>query len=101
VELRNEHGEVLCDAAIGDGPVDAVFKAIERIVGVAATLDDYQVRSVSEGKDAQGEVLVAIQCEGRLYHGKAVSTDIVEGSSQAFLKALNKALAKKKERQPS
>jgi len=97
VELRNERAEVVCDAAIGDGPVDAVCKALERIVGIAATLEDYQVRSVSEGQDAQGEVLLEIQCQGRRYHGKAVSTDIVEASAQAYLKALNKALLKSRE----
>ncbi|MFO0919804.1 MAG: 2-isopropylmalate synthase [Planctomycetaceae bacterium] len=91
VEVRNDRQEMLCDAAIGDGPVDAVCKALERIVGISATLEDYQVRSVSEGKDAQGEVLVEILCKGKRYHGKAVSTDILEASALAYLKALNKA----------
>lgn len=93
VELRNERQELFCDAAIGDGPVDAVCKALERIVGVSATLEGYQVRSVSEGKDAQGEVLVEILSQGRRFHGKAVSTDILEASARAYLKALNKAAA--------
>jgi 2-isopropylmalate synthase len=60
---------------------------------VNAALQDFQVRSVSGGKDAQGEVLVEVLIDGRKYHGKAVSTDIVEASAQAYLKALNKALA--------
>jgi 2-isopropylmalate synthase len=93
VELRNERQELVSDAAIGDGPVDAVCKAIERILGLSATLERYQVRSVSEGKDAQGEVLVEILCDGKRYHGKAVSTDILEASANAYLKALNKAAA--------
>ncbi len=94
VELRNEAGETVSDAAIGDGPVDAVCKALERILGVPAKLEVYQVRSVSEGKDAQGEVLMEISCLGQRFHGKAVSTDILEASAQAYLKALNKAAAK-------
>lgn len=93
VELRNERQELVCDAAIGDGPVDAVCKALERIIGTSATLEGYQVRSVSEGQDAQGEVLVEILCQGKRYHGKAVSTDILEASARAYLKALNKAVA--------
>jgi 2-isopropylmalate synthase len=93
VELRNDRDALVSDAAIGDGPVDAVCKAIERIVGVSATLEGYQVRSVSGGKDAQGEVMVEIQCQGKRYHGKAVSTDILEASALAYLKALNKAAA--------
>lgn len=94
VELRNERDEIVCDAAIGDGPVDAVCKALERIVGVAAKMEVYQVRSVSEGKDAQGEVILEVSCQGKRYHGKAVSTDILEASAQAYLRALNKAVAK-------
>lgn len=93
VELRNDRDALVSDAAIGDGPVDAVCKAIERIIGVSATLEGYQVRSVSGGKDAQGEVMVEIQCQGKRYHGKAVSTDILEASALAYLKALNKAAA--------
>ncbi len=93
LEMRNADGEVCRDAAIGDGPVDAVFKAIERITGVSARLENYEVRSVSRGKDAQGEVLVEISVNERTYHGKGVSTDIIEASAQAYLRAINKALA--------
>jgi 2-isopropylmalate synthase len=81
------------DAAIGDGPVDAVCKAMERIIGVTAELKDYQVRAVSVGEDAQGEASVEINYHGRRYHGKAVSTDIIEASALAYLKALNKAVS--------
>lgn len=80
------------DAAIGDGPVDAVCKAMERIVGISAELKDYQVRAVSGGEDAQGEASVEIVYQGRRYHGKAVSTDVIEASALAYLKALNKAI---------
>jgi 2-isopropylmalate synthase len=90
VQLQREGDEVRCDAAIGDGPVDAVFRALERVTGVTARLEDYQVRSVSSGKDALGEVSVEITSGGRICHGKGVSTDIIEASARAYLKALNK-----------
>ncbi|NOX54281.1 MAG: 2-isopropylmalate synthase [Planctomycetes bacterium] len=93
LEMRDRNGEIRRDAAIGDGPIDAVFKAMERITGVAARLEDYEVRSVSRGKDAQGEVLVEISVNGHTYYGKGVSTDIIEASARAYLRALNKALA--------
>lgn len=91
VELLDSDGRALCDAAIGDGPVDAVFKTLERLTGLEARLEEYQVRSISEGQDAQGEVLVDVVVNGATYHGKGVSTDIVEASAIAYLKALNKA----------
>ena len=81
------------DAAIGDGPVDAVCKAMERIIGITAELKDYQVRAVSGGEDAQGEASVEITYLGRRYHGKAISTDVIEASALAYLKALNKAIS--------
>ena len=97
VKLKaKDEEEVICDAATGDGPVDAIFRAIERVTGITARLEDYQVRSVSSGKDAQGEVLVSVTANGQIYHGKSVSTDIVEASAQAYLKALNKAIANSK-----
>ena len=80
-----------CDAAIGDGPIDAVFKAMERIIDITAKLDEFDVRSVSEGKDALGEVRVTISINGGHYQGKGVSTDIIEAAAHAYLKALNKA----------
>jgi 2-isopropylmalate synthase len=93
VELRDTvSGNTVCDASIGDGPVDAVCKAMERIMNLSVVLRDYQVRSVSGGKDAQGEALVEVQSNGRRYHGKGVSTDIIEASALAYLKVLNKAV---------
>ncbi|MBD3674879.1 MAG: 2-isopropylmalate synthase [Planctomycetaceae bacterium] len=91
VELQHDKDEPVSDAATGDGPVDAAFKAIERIVGIEARLEDYDVRSISSGKDAQGEVLVQIDYLGRKYHGRAVSTDIIEASTRAYLHAINRA----------
>ena len=91
LQLQCENQPILCDAAIGDGPIDAVFKAMERIMELSARLEDFNVRSVSEGKDAMGEVRVTINLNGRHYQGKGVSTDIIEAAAAAYLKALNKA----------
>lgn len=85
--------EIIRDAATGDGPVDAVFCALDRICGLSGRLAEYIVRSVSSGKDAQGEVSIALEVEGRTYHGRGLSTDIVAASAQAYLKAINRALA--------
>jgi len=93
IELQFGEDAVRSDAATGDGPVDAVFNALERITGITAKLQHYQVRSVSGGKDAQGEVLVEIRHDNRTYHGKGVSTDVIEASAQAYLRALNKIAA--------
>jgi 2-isopropylmalate synthase len=92
LELQSD-GETFRDAAIGDGPIDAVFRAMERILGITAKLEDFQVRSVSSGKDALGEVSVEIVSAGRKFHGKGVSTDIIEAAARAYLKALNKVVA--------
>jgi 2-isopropylmalate synthase len=88
--LWHKDGTIYRDASIGDGPVDAVFKAIERITGVEVELRDYQVRSVSVGEDAQGEARVEIAHNGRVQRGHAVSTDIIEASAHAFLQAINR-----------
>ena len=91
LQLQYESEPVRCDAATGDGPIDAVFKAMERIIELNTRLEEFDVRSVSEGKDAMGEVRVTIHSNGRHYQGKGVSTDIIEASAHAYLKALNKA----------
>lgn len=96
LELKCEDQPVLCDAAIGDGPIDAVFRAMERILELPARLEEFNVRSVSEGKDALGEVRVTINVHGRHYQGKGVSTDIIEAAAQAYLQALNKADTERK-----
>ena len=91
VELQHDDDEPVSDAATGDGPVDAAFRALERIVGIEVRLEDYDVRSISSGKDAQGEVLVTIDYLGRKYHGRSISTDIIEASTRSYLHALNRA----------
>ncbi|REJ75824.1 MAG: 2-isopropylmalate synthase [Planctomycetota bacterium] len=93
LELTHEDGRRIQDASTGDGPVDAVFRCLERITELTARLQEYNVHSVSGGKDALGEVSVEIEHGGRTYHGKGVSTDVIEASARAYLQALNKATA--------
>jgi 2-isopropylmalate synthase len=93
--LWHQDGTILRDASLGDGPVDAVFKAIERITGVEVTLKDYRVRSVSVGEDAQGEAHVEAEYDGRSISGRAVSTDVIEASALAFLQVINRVALRK------
>ena len=99
VGIRRPDGEIVQDAAIGDGPVDAIFKAVERVTGVRANLREFVVRSVSQGKDAQGEVTLELEVESddRSFRGRAASTDIIEASAQAYINAVN-AIATHKDR---
>ncbi len=96
VELIAPDGQVLADAALGTGPVDAVYKAINRIVGVPNQLTEFSVKSVTEGIDAIGEVLIRIESEGITYTGRGADTDIIVASAKAYMNALNRLLAAKK-----
>ena len=89
-------GETLADAALGTGPVDAIYKAINRIVGVPNSLTEFTVKSVTEGIDAIGEVLIRIESEGITYTGRGADTDIIVASAKAYMNALNRLLAAKK-----
>jgi 2-isopropylmalate synthase len=86
----------LADAALGTGPVDAVYKAINRIVKIPNRLTEFTVKSVSEGIDAIGEVLIRIESEGVTYTGRGASTDIIVASAKAYMNALNRLLAAKR-----
>ncbi|MCM8775699.1 MAG: 2-isopropylmalate synthase [Candidatus Omnitrophica bacterium] len=77
----------------GDGPVDACYKAIEKIVKSGATLSHYSIQSVTSGKDALGEVVVKLEVRGKEITGHGTSTDIVEASVKAYLFAINKISA--------
>jgi 2-isopropylmalate synthase len=88
---------VLQDAGIGDGPVDATLKAIDRLARTRGRLMDYSLRAVSQGKDALGEVTVKVNFgDGELITGKGASTDVIEASARAYLNALNRSLSNKK-----
>jgi 2-isopropylmalate synthase len=83
-------GQTYRDSAIGDGPVDAALKAIDRITGLAGRLMDYSVRGVTRGKDAVGEVFMKVDFGKVSFIGKAASTDVVDASARAYLNAINK-----------
>ena len=93
VSLLRADGRKIDEACRGDGPVDAVFKCIERITGVTARLADFQIKSVSEGEDAQGQVVVVVEHDGRSYRGLGLSTDIVLASAEAYLEVVNRISA--------
>ena len=84
------NGEILQGVSIGDGPIDAAFLAVEQIVGKHYELDDFQIQSVTEGREAMGQTVVKLRSEGKLYSGHGISTDIVGASIRAYLSALNK-----------
>jgi len=90
VSIRTQAGEQLRDVATGDGPVDAVYRAIEKITRIPVKLRQYEITSVSTGEDAQGEVSIEVEHPTGVYRGRAVSTDIVEGSARAFLDVVNR-----------
>ena len=96
VRLIAPNGDALADAALGTGPVDAVYKAINRLVGVANSLTEFSVTSVTEGIDAIGEVLIRIESGGVTYTGRGADTDIIVASAKAYINALNRLLAAKK-----
>ncbi|RNC29125.1 MAG: 2-isopropylmalate synthase [Candidatus Dichloromethanomonas elyunquensis] len=83
-------GEEKTDAAIGNGPVDAVFKAIDRITGNRAKLVDYSLKSISKGTEAQGNATVKIEAGGGHYIGRGISTDIIYASAKAYVDAVFK-----------
>ncbi len=89
VRLSIPDGDVTERVAIGDGPIDASFKAIDKIVNLNFTLEDFRLEAVTGGRDAQGEARVRIGFEGNSFNGRGVSTDIVEASIRAYLGAIN------------
>ncbi|NLI57773.1 MAG: 2-isopropylmalate synthase [Clostridium sp.] len=88
---RNE--EIITEAATGDGPIDAAFNAMERVVGISFKLEDYSLDSVTEGKDALGEVTVKISKDDIAVLGRGISTDVIEASIRAYLNAINKIIS--------
>ena len=86
-------GQILDGLAVGDGPVDASFLAIEQIVGRHFELDDLQVHAVTEGREAMGETIVRLRgANGRLFSGRGISTDIIGSSIRAYVSAVNKII---------
>jgi len=98
VRLIGPDGQAVADADLGTGPVDAIYKAINRIVKVPNRLTEFTVKSVTEGIDAIGEVLIRIESNGIGYTGRGADTDIIVASAKAYMNALNRLLAAKKAR---
>ncbi len=96
VVLIAPDGQTRADAALGTGPVDAIFKAIDKIVGISNVLAEFSIKSITEGIDAIGEVLVRIESEGVTYTGRGADTDIIVASAKAYINALNRLLTTKK-----
>ncbi|MBI2165508.1 MAG: 2-isopropylmalate synthase [Chloroflexi bacterium] len=93
VSLRGPEDRLYVDAATGNGPVDAVYKAINRIVGVPSKLVEFNIRSITETTEAVGDVTIRIEKDGKLYTGRGTSTDIIVASAKAYMNALNRLLA--------
>ncbi len=83
-------GKDLPGICMGDGPMDAAFKAVEQILGTHYELDDFQIQSVTEGKEAMGSAIVKLRSNGKLYSGNGISTDIVGAGIRAYINAVNK-----------
>ncbi|MBU6185402.1 MAG: 2-isopropylmalate synthase [Synechococcales cyanobacterium] len=90
VTLRTPDGQELTDAAIGTGPVDAIYRAINRVTDVPNELIEFSVQSVTAGIDAIGEVTIRLRYQSKIFSGHAANTDIIVASAQAYVNALNR-----------
>ncbi len=85
-----KNGEIINGVSVGDGPIDAAFIAIEQILGHHYELDDFQIKAVTEGRQALGSALVKLRAGNKIYSGNGISTDIIGASIRAYISALNK-----------
>ncbi|MHB1416354.1 MAG: 2-isopropylmalate synthase [Chloroflexota bacterium] len=92
VRLIDPNGQELVDAAHGDGPIDAVYKAVNRLVGMPIQLNEFSVQAVTAGIDALGEVSVKVRDNGHVFTGRGASTDIILAAAKAYVNALNKLM---------
>jgi 2-isopropylmalate synthase len=90
VTIRTPDGQELTDASTGTGPVDAIYKAINRVVDVPNQLIEYSVQSVTAGIDAIGEVTIRLKSGDRIFSGRSANTDIIVASAHAYVNALNR-----------
>jgi 2-isopropylmalate synthase len=93
VTLKRNHEVVVSGRATGDGPVDAVLKAIRELTGRTIDIDAYQIKAITGGTDAQGEVAISAKLGGRTLTGQGRSTDIIEASAKAYLALIHRAAA--------
>ena len=98
MEVDNELRKTV---STGDGPVDATFNAIKELTGYKARLKLYQVNAVTEGTDAQAEVTVRLEENGKTVNGQGADTDTLVASDRAYINALNKLLVKREKNAPS
>jgi 2-isopropylmalate synthase len=94
VTLRHQDGTIHRDAAVGNGPIDALFKAINRITGAQVKVVDYRVRAISQDIDAQGEANVEIEYAGKRSRARAASVDVIEASALAYLEVVNRVASR-------
>ncbi|MEW5820152.1 MAG: 2-isopropylmalate synthase [Cyanobacteriota bacterium] len=95
VRLEKTDGEIVQDAAIGAGPIDAVYQAINRIIDVPNELIEFSIQAITEGLDALGEVTIRVKSEdGSIYTGNAANVDILVAAAHAYVNALNKLVSK-------
>lgn len=92
IRLRKEDDSTIEEVAIGSGPIDAAYNAINKITGLSIGLDKYSINAVTQGRDALGEVQVKMSYQDRTITGRGTSTDIIEASVKAYLNGLNKLL---------
>lgn len=93
VELVSKDGEHLIDSSHGTGPIDAVYKAISKIVGVPNDLSEFSIKAVTRGIDALGEVTIRVTAaDGRVFTGRGAHSDIIVASAKAYTNALNRLL---------
>ena len=106
VRIRGPHGDIFCDADHGTGPVDAVYRAINRVIGEPNELIEFSIQAVTEGIDAVGRVTIRIQAddpvkengvERRVFSGHGADTDILTAAAKAYMFALNRLIAARRE----
>ena len=88
-------GEIQEEVAIGTGPIDAAFKAIDKITGIKVSLESFSLNAVTDGEDAMGEAVVKLRAGDEQYTGRGLSTDIIESSIRAYLNGINKLVSAK------
>ncbi len=96
----NRDGKLIEQVAASDGPINASFKAINQILGVKATLESFQLNAITGGTDAQCEATVRVRDGARVFHGRGISTDVIEASILAYLQALNALLEEDAQKKP-
>jgi 2-isopropylmalate synthase len=95
VEVRAPEGELVTGTSEGDGPVDAVFRAVHAATGHSARLREFRIDAVTGGQDALGESFVVVELDGVTGAGQGVSTDVIEAAARAYVRALSNAVRRR------